>query len=173
MGITKRPVAEPPQAPSIKTRFQIPRFQLIGMPLVMLIPILALFGIFGESVDSVSASNPQLEMRVEYPTRFRYKMLDSVTVALFNASEQSFPTVELRFDRAYIEAFSTVTFTPSVKSITEEDYIVEVTDLQPQETRIISVTVQAEKYGKHSGAITAAAENAEELRVLIDTLTFP
>ena len=51
---------------------------------MILVPVLALFGMFGETVDSMSAANAQLEMRVEYPTRFRYKMIDSITVSLHN-----------------------------------------------------------------------------------------
>ncbi|HSL43670.1 MAG TPA: hypothetical protein VK897_09580 [Anaerolineales bacterium] len=165
--------SQPPQPPSIEPKIRFYPHQLIGIPLMMLIPILALFGVFGQTVSSVDASNPQLQMHVEYPTRFRYKLIDSITVSLFNASNQVIPTVNVHFDRPYIERFSTVTFSPSIKTITENAYIVEVTDLQPHETRAISVTVQAEKYGKHGGTIWAAPEGSEGLRVQVDTITFP
>lgn len=164
---------QPPQPPSIETRLRFHLHQLIGIPLIILIPILALFGMFGETLGAVDASNAQLQMHVEYPTRFRYKMIDSIEVLLFNASDQVIPTVNVHFDRAYIEQFSTVTFTPSIKTISEDVYLVEMTDLQPQETRVISITIQAEEYGKHSGTISAAPEGSEGLQVQVDTITFP
>lgn|SRR5688572_29232234 len=165
--------AEPPQPPPIERKLKLYLTQIIGIPLLILVPVLALLGMFGETEDKVTTSNPQLEMQVDYPTRFRYKMLDSVIVSLSNTSAQPISAVEVGFERSYVEGFSTVTFTPAAHEITDSAYFVEVADLQPGETRIISVDIQAEKYGRHQGAITATAENAEALRVLIETFTFP
>lgn len=173
MAKKKQQNAEPPQPPSIERKFKLYLTQMIGIPLLILVPVLALLGMFGETEDKVTISNPQLEMQVDYPTRFRYKMIDSVTVSLSNSSAEPISTVEIGFDRSYVEGFSTVTFTPAAHQITDTAYVVEVADLQPGETRIISVEIQAEKYGRHQGAITATAENAEALRVVIKTFTFP
>lgn len=140
---------------------------------MLLVPVLALLGIFGASKESVRASSSQLELQVEYPTRFRYKMIATIAVSLFNASPQALDIVQVRFDQSYISHFSTVTFTPSVTYITHEFYIVEVTDLQPGETRLVSVDIQAEDYGRHRGHITALPENGGEALVALDTFTFP
>ena len=90
---------------------------------MMLIPILALLGVFGQTAGSEDASNPPLQMHVEYPTRFRYKLIDSIRVSLFNTSNQVIPSVNVHFDRAYIDQFSTVTFSPAIKEITETEYV--------------------------------------------------
>lgn len=164
---------EPPQPPSIKREFKLNPIQIIGIPLMMLVPILALLGAFGESDHAVTASNPGLEMHIEYPTRFRYKMTDSVTLSLSNTSSEPFSRVEIAFDRNYVEGFSTVSFTPSVKHVTDTAYVVELSDLQPAETRVISVSIQAENYGRHSGSITATPDAGQPLRVSIATFTFP
>jgi hypothetical protein len=169
----KREPSQPPQPPSVTRKFQFHLIQLIGMPLIILVPVLAMLGVFGETLDSVMVSNPQLEMHVEYPARFRYKMIDSVRVSLLNISTRLIPTVRVEFDQAYVEEFSTVTFTPSVKHITDSVYMVEITDLEPGETRVISVTIQAEKNGRHEGTITATPENSAGLQVSIVTVTFP
>jgi len=169
----KKEPSKPAQPPEVDRKFQIHPYQMIGIPLMMLVPILALFGVFGESVHSVSTSGQQLDTSVEYPTRFRYKMIDEVIVSLSNVSDQAIPSVLVNFNRRYIDGFSTVTFTPSIHSITDSDYIVEVIDLQPGETRVISVTLQAEKYGMHRGTISAGPDEAEEVAVSIDTFTFP
>ena len=110
---------------------------------------------------------------MEYPTRFRYKMIDAIDVSVFNASSETIPVVQVRFDRSYIEQFSTVTFTPSVKEIAADAYVVELNDLQPGETGAVSVTIQAEIYGNHSGTVTATSENADDLQVPVGTFTFP
>ena len=169
----KKEPSKPPQPPEVDKKFQIYTFQLIGIPLMILIPILALFGLFGESVESVRTSSQQLDMIVEYPTRFRFKMIDELTVSLSNASEQTLPSVLVSFDRQYIDGFSTVTFTPSVKSITDSDYIVEVSDLKPGQTRVITATIQAEKYGMHRGLISTGPEDGSDLEVSVATFTFP
>lgn len=140
---------------------------------MMLIPILAIFGVFGETIHKVTESSQDLEMHVKFPTRFRYKMIDSVNVSIRNTSNQPIPTVLVTFDRAYIENFSTVTFTPSVKHVTETAYIVELTDLQPGQAQVVSLSIQAEKYGHHEGVITAKPYGGEELQARVTTLTFP
>lgn len=173
MSKKKSGASQPPQPPEVARKLQFHLIQLIGLPVIMLIPILALLGAFGETVGSASASNAQLELRVEHPTRFRYKMIDEVTVSLTNSSSQAFPTLQVAFDRQYIEGFSTVTFTPAVSHITDEAYVVELTDLQPGETRMVAASIQAETYGNHSGVITVTPENGEALQVTVGTFTFP
>lgn len=140
---------------------------------MLLIPILALLGVFGETVHMATASNSELEMHVKFPTRFRYKMIDSITVFLHNTSDQPLKTVNITFDRSYIQGFSTVTFTPSVKQITGAGYIVELSDLQPGETRFIFVSIQAEKYGNHQGVISAKPDSGDGIQTSINTFTFP
>jgi hypothetical protein len=81
--------------------------------------------------------------------------------------------VTVYFDRDYIDSFSTVTFTPDVKSITDVAYIVELSDLQPQETRIVSVQLQAEKYWRHEGEIMATFTETIGAEVSLRTFVFP
>jgi hypothetical protein len=165
--------SQPPQPPTVARRLQFHHLQLIGIPLLLLVPVLALFSVFGETVSSTVAASPELELHVEYPTRFRYKMIDTVMVSFTNVSARTLSSVQVEFERAYVEKFSTVAFTPSVKHVTDAAYIVEVNELLPGETRIISVTIQAEKFGRHAGSITATYDNAERLQVSIDTFAFP
>jgi hypothetical protein len=140
---------------------------------MLMIPILALFGVFGETVDEATESSRELEMHVRFPTRFRYKMIDTITVSVRNASNQPITSVHITFDRAYIESFSTVTFIPSVKQVTETVYIVELTDLRPGEVQVVSLSVQAEKYGNHQGVITVKPDGEDGLQARLTTLTFP
>jgi hypothetical protein len=165
--------SKPPTAPEITRRVQLNRLQMIGIPLIILIPLLALLGLFGETIASASDANAELELHVTYPTRFRYKMIDQANVSVRNLSQESLPAVTVYFDRDYIDSFSTVTFTPDVKSITDVAYIVELSDLQPQETRIVSVQLQAEKYWRHEGEIMATFTETIGAEVSLRTFVFP
>lgn len=169
----KKQNSGPPQPPTFDRNFQLHKTQLIGIPVMLLIPILALLGMFGETDHEQTIANPRLEMQVTYPTRLRYKMIDAVAISLTNTSAQTIPTLQIEIDRSYVEGFSEVTFTPAIDQITGTVYIMELTDLQPGDTRVVSFAIQAEKYGKHQGAITVTPESEEALRVLIETLTFP
>lgn len=173
MSKNKRESSRPAQPPSVDRKLEFHLLQLIGIPLMLLIPILALFGVFGETVDEATESSRELEMHVRFPTRFRYKMIDTITVSVRNASNQPITSVHITFDRAYIESFSTVTFIPSVKQVTETVYIVELTDLRPGEVQVVSLSVQAEKYGNHQGVITVKPDGEDGLQARLTTLTFP
>lgn len=173
MSNKKGQSSRPPQPPEVDRKLQFHLLQRVGIPLMILIPVLALFGIFGETVDEVTVSNLYLEMHVKFPTRFRYKMIDSITVSLHNTSDRPLKTVKVTFDRAYLQGFSTVAFTPSVEHVTEAVYTVELTDLQPGEIRVISVSIQAEKYGNHQGDIVAEPDNSDGVQASINTFTFP
>lgn len=163
----------PPEPPSIKRTLQFHRIQKIGIPILLLLPVLALFGVFGETFQSAHASNTQLTVDVEYPSRSRYKMINPVTVSVENTSSQTLSVVQIHFDRDYIDNFSNVSFTPEITKVTDEVYIVEITDLQPQETRVVSARIQAERYWLHEGNVTAVSGTGQSVSLSLDTIVFP
>jgi hypothetical protein len=164
---------QPPQPPEIRRRVAFHRTQLIGVPLLAIIPILALFGVFGTSTGEASAESAELQLHISYPTRFRYKVINSLTVEVRNRTGQALPAITVDFDKSYLSQFSGVAFTPSVKTVTGEVYMVELTDVQPNEARTVSVEIQAEEYGGHPGFISATAGDAEGVRATVNTFVFP
>lgn len=164
---------KPPQPPEIRRRLQFSRLQKVAFPLIFLVPILALAGVFGDSFDAVNAANSQLMVDIEYPTRFRYKMMNPIHASIHNTSGQHLPSVIVNFDRDYIDGFSNVTFTPEVKFITDEAYVLELTELPPGEIRVVLVEIEADKYGRHHGTITAVPGAGESVSVSFDTFVFP
>ena len=166
--------SQPPQPPEIDRRLRLHPTQAIGALLLLLLPALALFGIFGESRQTMTVSDVQLEMRVEHPTRLRYRMTDSIRVSLTNLSAAPLPAVTVSFDRSYLDRFSRLAFHPAVKSITGAAYVVEIADLQPREMRVISVEIQADDYWRQRGKITATSAGAGSgVEAGIETLVFP
>lgn len=165
-------LAKPPQPPSIKKRFEFTKAQLIGVPVILLIPILALIGLFDAHFEHATSVAGDLQVTVEYPSSIRYKKLEPISINVQNLSAVTFPTVTVTIDDAYLNAFSTVTFTPDVDEVTADKFILNLNNLQPQESRRILVEVQAEHYWNHTGNVNAEYEETH-VGVTISTFIFP
>lgn len=163
----------PPGPPEVRRSFALYSFQVIGLPLLILFPVLALLGVFGETFDQVQAASDALEMTVDYPSRYRYKMINDLQVSVRNNSDQTLQTLTVSFSSDYIDRFSTVTFTPDVSRVTGDIYEVELTEVAPGETQVIRVEIQGEQYGQHTGHITAAADGLAPVEVQVATFIFP
>lgn len=165
--------AKPPEAPQIPRRFELYAYQYIGILLLLVVPVLALLGVFGESATTLQQASADLTLTITYPTRYRYEMLNSLTAAVRNNTSAAIPTLTVRFSRDYIDQFSDVSFSPSLTRITDEAYEVDLSDLPPGAARVVSVDLRADAYGEHRGAVTAAAEGLEPAGLMVSTLVFP
>lgn len=164
--------AQPPQPPSIKKRFEFTKAQLIGVPVILLIPILALIGVFDAHMERVTAGAGDLQITVEYPNSVRYKKIEPISIYVQNLSAGTFPTVTVTIDNAYLAGFSTVTFTPAVDEVTADKFTVNLNDVKPRESRRILIEVQAERYWEHTGDISVDYANTH-IGVTISTFIFP
>ena len=137
--------------------------------MLLLIPVLAFFDIFGETSATIRLEDDALSVEIRYPTKFRYKQINEIQVAVVNRSNAPIDTVTVAFDPSYISDFSTVQFTPSV----EKAFQVPLTDVEPGETRLVEVELQAEQHGRHSGRVIIATADADSLEATLSTFTFP
>jgi hypothetical protein len=160
--------AEPPRAPSITRRLALTRKQLIGLPLLAAIPILTLFGVFGEHQSTARTASHALEMTIRYPARFRYRQIQPLDVTVRNASDQTIDTVDVSLDTAYISRFSSVRIEPAPRSA----FVVTLTGMRPGESRLISAELWGERYGRHEGRIVATAR-ADTASATVRTIVFP
>jgi hypothetical protein len=160
--------AEPPRAPSIKPKIALSRKQRFVMPLLLGIPILAVLGVFGESQALAHATGGSIDVSVSYPTRFRYRQVQSIHVSVRNHSSTMLDTVSIGFDTAYISRFSSVRFDPAVKTA----YTIDLTNFKPGESRLVSVELWGQDYGSHSGDIVAR-NGGETVMVHLRTFVFP
>ena len=168
---TEQP-AQPPQPPQVPRRFKQYLFQWIGVPIFVLVALLAVFGVFGETVATAEESSAALELEVEYPSRFRYRTDNLITVSVTNRTDQALDSISVRFDQSYVSNFANVTFQPSVETIADNTYVVALTDVAPGETRSVVVEVQAESYWRHEGTISASA-GEDSVSVSVATFVFP
>lgn len=161
-------IPQPPAPPTTHPRIRIRTQQLVGLILLAAIPVLAVLGVFGEKTGEARAETSELELRVRYPARLRYKTLHPLEVHVRNLSDRPLDRVTVRFADAYISQFSNVQFMPSVNKAFE----VELRDVQPGEERLVSAELQAERYGRHSGTVTATT-GPTSVTAPLQTFTFP
>ncbi|MGH7480624.1 MAG: hypothetical protein ACRELV_00585 [Longimicrobiales bacterium] len=158
---------EPPPPPDVERRLRLHRHQWIGVPLLALLPILAVAGVFGESWRVEQRANEQLELTLRYPTRYRYKQLNSIELWIRNRSPATIDTVSVAVDTAFGNRFSTVRSIPGFDS----PYELSLTRLEPGESRMVVIEIQGEHYGRHSGRLEVHA--ADTLGVTMTTFIFP
>ena len=157
------------EPPRIRRRVAFDRLQLIGVPLLTLLPLIAILGLFGETRDRVQAEGAALAIAVEYPTRFRYKTIHPIRISVTSRTDAVIDTVRVVFDVAYLSRFSNLAFTPAADGV----YSVPLTDVRPGETREVHVEIQAEDYWRHTGWIAATAGGPDTVRVSVATTVFP
>jgi hypothetical protein len=162
------PPSEPDDLPEIDRRLRFGGWQMAGLGLIMLIPVLAAFEVFGEGSATVVHSGSALAISAEYPARIRHGTPEEVTVLATNRSPSPLDTVTVRFDSSYVARFTDPQFVPSIS----DAYEVELADVGPGETRAIRLGIRANEYGRHRGSI-AAFHGADTARVTISTIVFP
>jgi hypothetical protein len=165
--------SEPPQPPEIQRKLQFHLVQWIGMPFLILIPILAVLGVFGKTTDEARAENETVAISVTFPTRTHYGVEEIMEVRVTNTSDQTIPSLRILFDADYFSKFSQLSFVPEVDQVTDTSYEIELTDVLPDETRLLTVDYAAQAMGNYPGYVEAAAEGLESARATINTFVFP
>jgi hypothetical protein len=158
---------EPPPPPSAPRRVRLYPFQWFGAAALALLPMMAVAGVFGETWAEATAETPSLEVRVSYPSRFRYKQLNQIEVWVRNRSGAPIDTITVSLDSAYARQFSTINAIPPFSRA----FGIPLTDVLPNETRLVIIEVQAERYGRHKGAVRTAA--VDTATIALSTIVFP
>lgn len=157
---------EPPHAPDHDRRLQLNPVQLIGMPLLALLPVLAMVGLFGESWTSATATSASLGLVVQYPTRVRATLSKPITVVVENRAATVLDTVEVSFDSTLVGRFRAIGFVPEPR----DAYVVPLANVQPRERRRVHVEIEGDRIGRHRGRVvvrTRGDSTAVELRTIV------
>jgi hypothetical protein len=159
---------ELPQPPSIVPKIHLSWKQRLGVPVLLAIPILALFGIFGERTAATHVTTSSLDMVVSYPSRLHYRQVQSLQVSIRNLSARVLDTVSVVFDTAYVSRFTGVKFEPPAES----PYTVDLTSVKPGESRLVSIELWGQDYGRHRATIVART-GSDSAMVRFTTIVFP
>jgi hypothetical protein len=164
---------KPPKIEPIKARFLMYPYQWIGLPLLLLIPILALFGVFDRNETSVTQQSDALTLNVESFTLNRYKMSGYIAVTVENTGDVPLSEVTVSVSRSYIEAFADVSTSPPITHITDEQYVFVLPALEAGQTHTIDIQFLADRYGVHKGTVEAQINAGETVQVAVQTLVLP
>ena len=159
---------EPPELPEIDRRIAFGGWQMVGLGVIMLIPVLAAFEVFGEGSATAADGGAAIGISVEYPARIRHGTPEEVTVLATNRGPAPLDTLTVRFDSSYVARFTDPQFVPS----TGDAYDVDLPNVGPGQTRVVRLGIRANEYGRHRGAI-AALHGADTARVTVSTIVFP
>jgi hypothetical protein len=164
---------EPPKEPAILRKLHLYVFQYIGIPLILLIPILALSGVFNQQFAQLQQENDALALSIHYPNRSRYEVLSNVTINIENKTEETIPLVLLSISKSYLKEFFVIDILPLVSQITEENYEVELEEIASEESRLVTIDLEGDIYGEHTATVSLASEGIEPLSLTIKTFVFP
>lgn len=158
----------PATPPQTRRRIALTRKQRIGIPLMTLIPVLALFGAFGERSATIDARSASLAVSIQYPVRFRYRQTEPLEISVRNLSPRVIDTIDVSLDTSYITRFANVRITPEPRTA----FTVLLTAVRPGEQRLVTTELEGEHYGRHRGHIVVSAPN-DSVVVTLRTLVFP
>jgi hypothetical protein len=164
---------ELPQPPEVEKRLRFTRAQMVGMPILLLISLLALLGIFDKASTQEILASDQLRVTVEYPTQFSYNQTEQIEIRVHNLSAHTIPSVTVRVDAAYLRAFSKIQFTPSVDEVSEEWFQVHLPEVNPEESRQVVVEYHSQSFWRREGMIRIEPEGSTALETRISTFIFP
>lgn len=158
----------PPDPPTVPRALRLTALQRIGLPVLFAIPILALFGVFGEHFTTAHADGAGLAITMRYPDRAHYRQPVSFRLSMRNVSARPVDTITVTLDTAFMRAFSDVSLSAPLNGA----YVARVTNVAPGETRAISAMVSGERYGRHAGVIAVTGPQGTA-RLPVATFVFP
>jgi hypothetical protein len=157
-----------PRAPIGAPRWSLTRKQWVGLPMLTLIPVLALFGVFGDRTARITAATPSLGVTVSYPERLRYRQTERLEVAVTNRTSKMVDSVLVSLDSAYLSRFIDVRVIPAPSAA----YEVRLVRVAPGEARLVVVDVTGNRYWRHPASL-AVAMGEERATVHFSSLVFP
>lgn len=168
-----RPTAQsgPAEAPETPRRLVIPLGHAVGLALLFLVPLAALFGVFGRTSEA-TAVNSVAELRVKYPRCARHGAPAQLEISLRNLTDAAVRSVELRASAGYFERFSNVTSSPDVRTIARE-FVFAPSPPAPREQTAVLIDLRPDRSGWAHCRVVAGVDQGEPLALEFSTFVFP
>ena len=164
---------EPPKAPEIPRQWKFYNYQFIVIPLLLLIPLLALFGVLGETSTTVEAANEGLVLRIIYSDRAHYEAYNHMQITVRNESGADLSNVAVELDRGLLDHFSQLSINPALTEITETVYRVELDTVEAGTERVITVDYQPDMNGSQNGWVRLIADGIAPVQAAFSMFVFP
>jgi hypothetical protein len=113
-----------------------------------------------------------IDLEVIYVNRIHYQARNGTQISVTNTTDEVMPTLNILFERAFLDNFIDLSSIPNISEINENAYIVTFSDIQPHETQIIALESRGKFAGFHQGTITASTGD-QEVSVTLEVFIFP
>lgn len=167
------PAPQPPEPPPFERRVRLERLQLIGVPLLALIPLAALFGVFGQRSESVRAVGDGVTLELRYPSLLRYKTALPFEATVHNSGAQPLSQVAVRIDDAWLSHFTRIDLMPQPERLTERHAEIVIDELPPGAQRKVIGVFEAHDRGRHTGQASVAIGGRVAATAELSTLVLP
>ncbi len=159
----------PAQPPLLRARPRLTRAQRLGLPLILLIPLLALAGFFGEGRSAADAIAGDMHVVANVPTRFRYRQRMTLDVAVTNVGRRALDSVRAYIDSAYLARFSDVLVEPTPSA----SGVVALGSIPPGQSVWLRATLDGDRSGSIHGQLLVWTARGDSARVPLTSVVFP
>lgn len=159
----------PPAPPAVPQKLRLSRAQWIGLPLIVVIPVLALAGVFGETVAERADRHGPLVARASVPVRIRYRQRMTLELNVENRGNQALTDVQVRIDSSYLDRFSGVSLSPAASP----DGAIRLGPVRAREAIRVAVTLEGDRFGVTEATAHVTDAQGDTVRLPLATLVFP
>ncbi|MEO6778082.1 MAG: hypothetical protein ABI194_01405 [Gemmatimonadaceae bacterium] len=162
------PESRPPAPPRLARAFRLTTVQRVGLPALFAIPILALFGVFGERYTDARASGVGLTAAIHYPSRIHYRQPLAFRITIENTGADTADSVVVSLDPRFMRAFTSVEMSAPMSA----PYRFTLRRVAPHERVSIDGEVSGDRYWRSTGALEARGPEAD-VHIPVATFVFP
>lgn len=162
-----------PRPPELDRKIDLARYQWFALPLLFCVPILALFGVLGETYTTTTVQQNGVEMVVNYANRAHYEANNQVSILIRNNSGRDLTDATLEVERAFLDRFSQINFNPSLSIIMDSVYRIELGDLASGTSRVVTIGVQPDHMGDQRGSVALVVAGEPVASVELAMFVFP
>lgn len=154
--------------PVVSSKIQTWRFQWIGIPLLIMIPILSLWGVFDRRTNIKTIEGHEFKAKIEFPAKLRDGEVEHIRIEVTNTSNKPLDKISAGLNREYLEKFNDVTFVPELN----DNYEVELKEIPSGQSRYVDIKVKAREYGTYKGELRLTTKNSS-FKTSLSTFVFP
>ena len=170
------PTPPNPPHPPYPREVRLGALEWIGIPLLALLPLLALVGALGPSSDRLALPVPEAGLRLElsYPTRLRHKGDGEMQLLVHNTGPTAQDGLTLNLDQRYLQAFGRVQPLPAPQQLSATALRIALPALPAGDSARVRLMFEADRWGRQPGWLALdRADGTTLARLDFHTLVLP
>lgn len=158
---------EPPGAPDIDRRIAFPLWRACGMVGLGAIPVLALAGVLGPSMEHREVAGERVIVAALFPEKSHVDQPQRLEVRVQNLTDAP-ADLRVSIDHGWLKAFDHLQPAPPF----ERAWVMVLADVPPGAERMATLELAAERPGRHRGVLRVEGPG-EAVELPLHTTVFP